>query len=60
MAINTKLSLYDGKFEQLSGETLSLCGLTNIYGEMQIMSTGTIDSRTGYQINRTIEMMHKR
>lgn len=32
MAINTKLSLCDGKFTQADGETLSLSGTTNVYG----------------------------
>jgi hypothetical protein len=50
MAIDTKPNLSDSKFEQFSGDTLSLSGLTEIFGEMQVRDGGVIDSHTGYQI----------
>jgi hypothetical protein len=42
MAINTKPDLTDGKFEQFSGETLSLSGNTDIFGYLIIKSGATL------------------
>ena len=47
MAFDTKPNLSDNKFEQFSGETLSLSGLTDIYGEMQIKEEGVFDTFSG-------------
>ena len=42
MAIDTKPNLTDGKFEQFSGETLSLSGNTDIFGYLIIKSGATL------------------
>lgn len=51
MAIDTKPNLSDSKFEQLSGETLSLHGCTDVFGVFSIRPAGIIDSHSGYKIS---------
>ena len=49
MAFDTKPNLNDNKFEQFAGETLSLSGCTDIYGEMEIRSGGSFLLADGTQ-----------
>ena len=54
MAFNTKLNLSDNKFEQLSGDTLTLSGETIINGNLVINSGGTINVNTDLNVQDDI------
>jgi len=54
MAIDTKPNLSDSKFEQFSGETLSLSGNTNIYGHFAIKSGATISILSNYGVGKIL------
>ena len=47
MAFDTKPNLNDQKFEQFSGETLSLSGCTDIYGDLVVRDEGVLILTSG-------------
>lgn len=49
MAFDTKPNLSDNKFEQFSGETLSLSGCTDIFGELEVKPSGSFILADGTQ-----------
>ena len=53
IVFDTKPNLDDCKFEQSTGQILSLCGCTQILGTLDVHPTGSIDSCSGYKISGT-------
>jgi hypothetical protein len=47
MALDTRPNLDNGKFEQFSGDELSLSGTTNIFGNLNIKSNGILNFLNG-------------
>ena len=54
MAIDTKPNLTDGKFEQFSGETLSLSGNTDIFGYLIIKSGATLSILPSHGVGKVL------
>ena len=54
MAIDTKPNLTDGKFEQFSGETLSLSGNTGIFGYLIIKSGATLSILPSHGVGKVL------
>ena len=54
MAFDTKLNLSDSKFEQLSGETLSLSGTTLIFKQFTIRSGSTFTILPNHGANKVL------
>lgn len=51
MGFETKPNLVDSKFEQCSGDVMSLSGRTQIIGVLDVHPNGCIDSCSGYRIS---------